>query len=252
MEQLIKEKKWFDISSAVLHSMAMFFMLLDHAWATIVPGCEWLTCLGRLAFPIFAFLLVEGYFHTHNFKQYIIRLVVFAVLSEIPFNLMYGGQVFYPFHQNVLWGFVIALLGMWFMDWAKRHMKVWLAVPVAGLMIVLCAGIGQVAMVDYYGAGVLMVFVFYLFHGKKWWCFVGQLVGLYYLNVHLLGSMYYTVHIFGREIGLVQQGLALLSLIPIWLYHGRQGYHTKGFQYFCYAFYPAHIVVLLLIAAVIG
>lgn len=251
MENLSK-RKFPDISSATLHILAMFFMLLDHAWATVVPGSEWLTSVGRLAFPIFAFLLTEGYFHTHNFKKYMLRLLFFAVISEIPFNLMYGGQAIYIFHQNVLWSFLIALSGMWFIDRVKERGKLWLTIITAALTILLCALLGQILMVDYYGAGILMVFVFYLFHGKKWWCILGQLVGLYYINIHLLGSMYYTIHIFGREFEFYQQGLALLSLIPIWLYNGRQGHHSKAFQYFCYAFYPAHITILVLIAYLIG
>lgn len=56
---------------------------------------------GRLAFPIFAFMAVEGYFHTHSFQKYALRLLLFAVLSEVPFDLMYGGTWFYPVHQNV-------------------------------------------------------------------------------------------------------------------------------------------------------
>lgn len=104
-------KKTHDLSSAALHIMAMVFMLSDHLWATLLPMQEWMSCLGRLAFPIFAFLTVEGYFHTKNLKRYLLRLLIFALISEVPFDLMYGGTVFYPFHQNVLWTFLIALPG---------------------------------------------------------------------------------------------------------------------------------------------
>lgn len=61
------------------------------------------------------------------------------------------------------------------------------------------------------------------------------------------GGLLYPVHIFGMEFEICQQGLALLALIPIWLYRGRQGYHSKPFQYACYAFYPVHMLILVLI-----
>lgn len=63
----------------------------------------------------------------------------------------------------------------------------------------------------------------------------------------MLGGYYYDVELFGHTFELVQQGLAILALIPIWLYRGKQGYHAKWFQYFCYAFYPLHLLVLYII-----
>ena len=73
----------FGITSFVLHIFAMAFMLSDHLWATIITGnANWMTCLGRLAFPIFAFMTVEGFFHTKNRKRYAGRMLIFALRSE--------------------------------------------------------------------------------------------------------------------------------------------------------------------------
>ena len=237
----------FDISTAALHIIAMLFMLMDHLWATLLPAREWLTCAGRVAFPIFAFMAVEGYFHTRSFKKYILRMLLFAVLSEIPFDLMYGGTWFYPVHQNVLWTFLLGLLGVWLMEQVRKKGKTWMYLLVCVLVVPAGLVLGTLCMVDYYGVGVLTVFVFYFLHGRKWWCFLGQLAALYWLNVELLGGLMYPVQLFGMEFELCQQGLALLALIPIWLYRGRQGYHSKPFQYLCYAFYPVHMLLLVVV-----
>ena len=239
--------KNFELTAAVLHIIAMTLMLMDHLWATLLPAKEWLTCAGRVAFPIFAFMAVEGYFHTRSFKKYILRMLLFAVLSEIPFDLMYGGTWFYPVHQNVLWTFLLSLLGVWLMEQVRKKGKTWMYLLVCVLVVLAGLGLGTLCMVDYYGAGVLTVFVFYFLHGRKWWCFLGQLAALYWLNVELLGGLMYPVQLFGMEFELCQQGLALLALIPIWLYRGRQGYHSKPFQYLCYAFYPVHMLLLVVV-----
>lgn len=239
--------KNFELTAAVLHIIAMTLMLMDHLWATLLPARECLTCAVRVAFPIFAFMAVEGYFHTRSFKKYILRMLLFAVLSEIPFDLMYGGTWFYPVHQNVLWTFLLGLLGVWLMEQVRKKGKTWMYLLVCVLVVLAGLVLGTLCMVDYYGVGVLTVFVFYFLHGRKWWCFLGQLAALYWLNVELLGGLMYPVQLFGMEFELCQQGLALLALIPIWLYRGRQGYHSKPFQYLCYAFYPVHMLLLVVV-----
>ena len=113
--------KRIEISAAALHIIAMTFMLMDHLWATLLPAQDWLTCIGRIAFPVFAFMTVEGYFHTHNLKKYMLRLLLFALISEIPFDLMYGGTWFYPIHQNVIWTLLMGLLGIHLMETVLKN-----------------------------------------------------------------------------------------------------------------------------------
>ena len=243
----LSTSKRFDISTATLHILAMALMLMDHLWATLLPAQEWLTCVGRLAFPIFAFMAVEGYFHTHDFKKYALRMLLFAVISEIPFDFMYGGTWFYPVHQNVIWTLLLGLFGINIMETARKKRKKWAFILISVIVVIVGTALGTLCMLDYYGTGVLTIFIFYFFHGRKWWCLLGQLIALYWVNVELLGGLVYPIQLFGMEFELCQQGLALLSLIPIWLYRGRQGYHSKPFQYLCYAFYPVHMAIIVLV-----
>lgn len=241
------KNKSLEIDSATLHIMAMLLMLSDHAWSTLFPGIRFLTSIGRLAYPIFAFMLVEGYFHTSDFKKYIKRLLIFALISEIPFDLMISGQWFSPYHQNVLWTCVISLLGIKIIDTIRNKRKIWLTL-LSGVAIILVSFIlGMILFVDYFGAGILISYTFYYFRGRKWWCYLGQLIVMYWLNVEMLGGYCYIIDLFGHKFEIVEQGLALFALIPIWLYKGKQGYHSKAFRYFCYSFYPVHMLVLVVI-----
>lgn len=236
------------ISSFTLHLVAMAFMFCDHLWATVLSGSQWLTDIGRIAFPIFAFMVSEGFCRTKNFKKYLIRMLVFAIISEIPFNLMYGGSVIYPYHQNVIWTFIIALLCLKVIERAKEKGKLWLTLVAVAGMGLLGFGAGMLLMTDYYGFGVLTVLLFYVFRGRKWWQILLQAAGLLFINAVLLGGMYIPVEIFGFSFEFPQQAFAMLSLIPILLYNGKQGPHSKPIQYSFYAFYPLHMLVLSLIA----
>ena len=159
----MSKKDRFELSSFGLHVMAMVFMLCDHLWGTIVPGNDWLTCIGRISFPIFAFLLVEGYFHTKNLRNYVLRLLLFAILSEIPFNLAMGSRVLYPIHQNVLWSFLISLWLIHRNERTKACGKVWRQILTGCSTVILGYVLGLVTMVDFYHAGILTVLVFYSF-----------------------------------------------------------------------------------------
>ncbi len=245
----MEQKRRFEVTSFALHILAMVLMLCDHLWATVVPGNDWLTCVGRIAFPIFAFLIVEGYFHTKDRKAYVKRLLIFALISEIPFNLMTGG-FFNPTHQNVLWTFLIGigLIRLIEKGKEKRTVRMWLLV---GAGVLLGCVVALLGMVDYMHFGVLTVLVFYLFRGRRWWCFLGQLVCLAVINLELMGGLVYPFELFGREWLLHQQGFALLALIPIWLYRGKQGPYNKTLKYIYYAFYPAHMLILGLLGIIL-
>lgn len=233
-----------ETTSMLLHVMAMLFMLCDHLWGTIVPGNDWLTCIGRISFPIFAFMIVEGYFRTKSLKKYVWRLLIFAVVSEIPFNLAMGSSIFYPIHQNVLWSFLIAIGLIWLNEKAKEKSKFWVRICTGIGTVLLGYIVGLLTMVDFYHAGILTVLVFYFCKERKWWCYIAQFLCLWYINVELLGGFGYEIPLFGQTFFFQRQSFALLALIPIWLYRGKQGYHSKALQYVYYAFYPLHLLLL--------
>ena len=239
----MKNELKFEITSFSLHIMAMIFMLCDHLWGTIVQGNDWLTCIGRLTFPIYAFMIVEGYFHTKNLKKYVGRLLIFAILSEIPFNLAMGSRLFYPIHQNVLWSFLISI-GLIHWNEKVKEKKLWKRILVGFASILIGSIVGIITFVDYYHAGILMVLVFYFFRHKKWWCYLGQFICMWYINCDMLGGLQYEINVLGQTYFISRQGFALLALIPIWFYKGKQGYHSKTLQFIYYAFYPVHLLIL--------
>lgn len=239
----MENRRTIETTSFSLHILAMICMLCDHLWGASFVSHEIFTCIGRLTFPIYAFLLVEGYFHTGSLKKYVKRLFLFAVLSEIPFNLVMGSSLFYPVHQNVLWSFLIAI-GLIHWNEKAKGRQLWkrILVGIATLAIAFVGGL--VTFVDYYHAGIFMVLTFYFFRGKRWWNYLGQLLCMWYLNCEVLGGLEYVISLSGYTLFVPRQGIALLALLPIWLYRGKQGYHSKPLQSFYYLFYPVHLLIL--------
>ena len=198
------------LDALTLKLMAMAFMVCDHVWATICPGWDWLTMVGRLAYPIFAFQIVEGFFETHDRKRYLKRMLLFALLSEIPFDLMTDDTLFNPFHQNVMFTFLIAMLLMCWMERVRGNR--WKFVLVSVICGVLGCLLGILTMVDYFNGGVLMVLVFYWTRNLRFgWVF--QLAGIWYICAEMLEGLVLTVTVFGHPVEFYQQSLALLALM---------------------------------------
>ena len=239
-------KKTFGINALQLKLLAMVCMLADHIWASLAYSAQWLTCIGRLAFPIFAFQIAEGYARTRDRKGYRRRILLWALITELPFNLMTGGGLINPFHQNVLFTFWLSLWVLDRVERAKRRRNLfgWIA---GAAWIAAGWLVATLTMMDYYGYGLLTVVLFWLTRNLRWGKLL-QLAGMYWINCEMIGGLVYPVVLLGREWLLPQQGLALLALIPIWLYNGEQGPYNKTIRRACYAFYPVHLLVLALIA----
>lgn len=241
------KKKMKIISSSTLKILAMFFMLLDHLWARIVPGNTWMTYMGRMAFPIFAFLIVEGYFHTSDFKKYAKRLLVFALISEIPFNLMYISSPIFPFHQNVMFTLLLGLLTIRSLDifikQKERKTRLLCVLKIFGIMVASIIG-----FVDYNIYGVLTVVAFYLCRFLPFeplW----QLLAMVLINGVLHEGEYIPIDILGHTFNFVTQSFAVGALIFIWMYNGKKGITSKIFQYGGYAFYPIHMLILFIVSS---
>lgn len=224
------------MSSFALHILAMLLMLCDHLQLTLLPDLPILRCVGRLAFPLFAFMAVEGYLHTRSLKKYLLRLLMLAVISEIPFDLLVSGSVFDPMHQNVIWTIILGLCCIRAFENISADLKKMLS----AVVIIASLAAAIIASVDYSSAGVLTLLAFYAFRGNTVRCRLMQLLSLAFINLVLLG---------GIEFAFPYQALAVLSLPIIWLYDGSQGPHNGFIKTANYLFYPAHMLILALFSA---
>lgn len=230
------------ISASTLRILALLLMLLDHLWATVIPGNNWMTYAGRLAFPIFAFQLSEGFLRTSDRRRYAKRLFLFALVSEIPFNLMYISSPVFPFHQNVMFTLLLGFMAMSGLERIQEKRSVLKGI----LMVSGACLLSVVGFVDYGWRGVATIIMFYLLRDIPF-ARLGQLVCMVLLNIVWFKGESLLLTLAGQEYFLPTQGFAVLALLPIWLYHGNQGLRSKGFQYTSYLFYPLHMLLLYLL-----
>lgn len=241
----IEKLPWSGLTSNMLRCIAVVLMLSDHIWATYMSFGNWMTYLGRLAFPIFAFQIAEGFVHTKNFKKYALRLLSFAIVTEIPFNLFYSSRWFNPYHQNVLFTLLLGLLAIRVIDNVKKdHRKKSIGLSLLWLCLICIASI--IGFVDYGFLGMLTVVMFYVCRDFPF-AWLAQLVGMVAINIIFFEGQVIPVELLGKNIEIPTQAFAVFSLIPIWLYGGKKGISNKVLQYGFYAFYPIHMLILYLI-----
>lgn len=213
----------FGISGFTLKCIAMVCMLIDHTGAVLFPQYRVLRIIGRLAFPIYCFLLVEGAMHTKDIRKYELRLLGFALLSEIPFDLAFRGGLFRMDHQNV---FFTLFLGVVAVDMAKQCKNKLYVALIFMMMIILAEFLNT----DYGGKGVVFIFCYYLLYERK----IVKQIMFVVENILLYG------------VGI--QAYASLAVVPMLLYNGKKG---PSLKYFFYAFYPLHLLILYLIVRII-
>jgi len=236
------------IDRDILKILAMALMLLDHLWATVVPGNNWMTYLGRLAFPIFAFQAAEGYHHTSSFRKYALRLLLWGIISEIPFDLMCSGRFLNPFHQNVLFTLLLGLLLYRGMEKLIRGVKerLWKNAVLSLPVILGCLIGGIIGFPDYGLTGVLVTAMFCCFPKWKYVNLFRLICLILLLDVFFKGEIL-LISAFGTVLEIGKEALGILALAPICLYNGRKGRGGKIMQYIGYGFYPAHMLLLHLI-----
>lgn len=220
--------------SSTLKIIAIVTMLIDHIGAVLFPEVMILRIIGRLAFPIFTYLIVEGFFHTRDVKKYLIRLFIFGLISEVPFDLANFDTPLYMGYQNVFFNLALGLLAITIFERYKEKSLV-----LASFSLILIMVIATMFNTDYNFLGILCVFVFYRFRDDtmmKYKLFIALMTLPSILGAVSLISIGEPLFI-----GIFIQAFAVLAIIPIQLYNGEKGLNLK---YMFYAFYPVHLLVL--------
>ena len=225
-----------------LKLIACIAMFIDHFGHAIVPGLSmpfmaelYYACrvIGRIAFPIYCFLLAEGMRHTRNPVKYIGRLAIGILLAELPFDILFEGGISWQ-AQSVMVTLTLGAMMLWCIQKTeKKWLKVLMAVPFAIL--------AELAECDYGGWGIAMIAVFGLFDRLSM-----QLFGLLLVN-YLMDS--FPVSFFG--IGIPIQLFAVLAMVPVAFYSGRKITHSRGIQWAFYLFYPVHLLIIWMILLIL-
>lgn len=227
------------MSSFILKIIAIITMFIDHLSFAYNGSFSYLNFLGRLSFPIFAFQISEGYLHTKNIKKYLFRLLLFAVISQIPFSLflhLVAGADIYSL--NIFFTLILGLISIIIYDEfifknkdKDKHIFKFLAV----FMLIIISIIAQVLKCDYGAFGVIVILLFHIFKNKKILMSLSFVIACIVKN--LINILLYKNIIIYSFITL----FTISSIIPILIYNGKQGYRIK---YLIYAFYPIHLLTL--------
>ena len=242
----LSPRRSFSFSGTALKTIACITMLVDHIGASCieaglllpelergeVSGGAWdqlslfqldrvLRFTGRLAFPIFCFLLVEGFLHTHDVKRYVERLFLFGLLSEVPFDMAFFRTPFHWGNQNVYWTLALGVLAMALM---QKFQDAEGNIAWKGRLAALgCVILAQLLQTDYGAIGVALIVALYLTrNNRKYQCIIGAVMMLFELT-------------------------APLAFVLIWFYNGQRGRCPQWVKWAFYGFYPVHLSILAVV-----
>ena len=223
------------LSNFDLKLIAIITMTIDHIGVVFgTPFYTFLRAVGRLSFPIFAYLLTEGYDHTKSFSKYFFKLLIFALISEVIYDYIFFGSFIYMNANNVFFTLALGLLTLFLLDksrilvkkYFKEKIDLIIIFPITYFLIVIIMGlIGEFLNFSYGMLGIFVISFFYLFKDS---------LLLTVISVTL------STLIFGESV----QYFSLFSLILIWFYNKKLG---KKCKFFFYLYYPLHILILGLI-----
>ena len=212
------------MSLFVLKIIGLITMFLDH-YQFIIGGSEILRVIGRIAFPIFAFTLSEGYVHTRNLKNYFLRIFGFAVGIQVLFTL-FG----YGYAVNVFFTLSLGLVAIYILNLRKNWVKEPFMKIIKTILTAAVLYLAQKFQMDYGAYGILLIMIFNVFRNDKLKILMNFLIlnvfDIIFPNVFQVPDM---------------QMFSLISLIFIFMYNGKKG---RSMKYFFYLFYPVHFFIL--------
>ena len=223
------------MSSFVLKILACCSMFFDHIGYLIFNGPSFFNYIGRLAFPIFAFQITEGYIHTKDLKKYMIRLFIFALISQIPF-MLFNNLLLDRFGINVMFTLLLGLICITVFDKYNKFLGILLAV-VLGI-------IAKKLSFDYDIYGISIIMIFYIFRKNtllKSFAFLIATFLKYALILVPYGFTTFLNYFSSLNNISLYTIFTCSSIIPICCYNGKKG---KDIKYFLYLFYPIHLLLI--------
>lgn len=223
------------LSSNQIKLIAIIAMVIDHIGAVFYPEVVILRIIGRLTMPIMAYFIAEGYHYTKNVKAYMLRLLIFGLITMYPYALYFENGPF-----NVMFSLLAGLMGIHFYDRAKTPLGRGLSIWIPMLIATVFQFDGQFVV-------VFLIYIFHLYRDN----FKVAALQMFMLYVIVQMMVYYGAADAGNvSIHTFIQPFALLALLPLWKYNGEIGKPTLP-KYAFYIFYPLHISLLLALKTLI-
>lgn len=219
-----------DILLKAIITTATYSTFTDGQFSILMNCYNGFHAIGRISMPIFCFFIVEGFLHSRHIKRYFLRLLIFALVSEIPYDLAFGSSAFDRSQQNVMFTLAAGLGTLILMSRCKKYMTVQVFIAI------IAAAVASALKFDGGYYGILMIALFYLFRRNK----LASLFSVFLLQVLIV--------LYFHESFDLNSVMAVVPLILIYCYSGKRGMNLK---YLFYGFYPLHLLILALVTRLV-